>query len=125
MKARIYIGMMLVLMALVGMTGCSSDPTELDKALDNYCLEGEVAKELTDDRICVRIEEVPVEALSDFSYCFIAFKKSDLPNTELKKGDKISFKITKYEKAYDDNEEMTFPDWGIFVRYNCTVEPCK
>lgn len=110
---------------LLCFVSCSSESTELDRALLDYCFEGKVAKELTDGRLCVRIDEVSNECLSDLSFCFVAFKKTDMPNKEYKKGDVISFKIKKYEKAYDDSEDLTFPDWGIFVRYNCIVEPCN
>ena len=98
--------------------------SEEERALESHCFDGIFVQGSMDgQRIVVWLNENPVETLSHFSLCYVAFNKSDLPNREYKEGNHILFKIKKHGKAYEDDKNGGF-DWGIHVRYNCIVEPC-
>ena len=117
MKKFLFI--LICILLIIMSAGCSSDESD-----NQPCFDGTIVKELTDGRICVWLGENPDKTLSDFSLCYVAFQKSNLPYKEYIEGNHIYFKIKKYGEAYEDSKEGFYPTWGIFIRYNCIVEPC-
>ena len=100
------------------------DLTEEERALANYCFDGVFVCESIDGRrVVVWLGENPVEVLLPFNQCYVAFQKSDLPSREYKEGNHIFFKIKTHGEAYEDYKNGFF-GWGMWIRYNCIVEPC-
>ena len=110
----------------------SAESSDIDKkwieaegVLANYCFDGTFIKESPDGKmIIVYLDENPIEALARFGVCYVAFQKSDLPDREYKEGDHIFFKIIKHGEEYGEYDPKLFLAWGVYVRYNCVVEPC-
>lgn len=100
----------------------NTEMTEEELALADYCFDGTYTTEFSDGRIVVWVDENPIEVLSKFGLCWIAFQKTDLPERDYKEGDHIFFKIKKHSEGYEEYEFMF--GWGMYVRYNCVVEPC-
>ena len=111
------------------------DP-DVSNALKNYCFDGEIVTgerfggvvNIPDgEEIIVWLWDNPIKTLSSFSYCYIAFQKSDLldPDKEYKDGDHVYFKIKKHGELYEDYK-TGFWDTGMGpkISYHCVVEPC-
>ena len=132
MKKKLLMMMCCLLMIISAGCGNDGEPemtpeepnTSTEDDRDSPCFEGIIAKVRTDGYISVWLGENPDKNFSDFSLCYIAFHKSDLPYREYKEGDHIFFKILKHGEAYEDYKEGLYFAWGIYIRYNCIVKPC-
>ena len=131
---RLFLYVSLLLILIVGSTGCSSDEEEKDskkaeeKAEDCYtaCVTGALSDVETIQAIITYDPEDahdrPIYRPQKYLYVYLL--KSELGNPALQEGDVVDFKIISYEIHYPEEESPGGP--GIDGPYfYCHVEPCN